>query len=541
MLDLKILGGTIVDGSGDKGYCGDIGIQGERIVSIGNLSGTPAKTEIDATGKIVCPGFIDMHTHSDISLVVNRNASARLYDGVTTDVIGNCGIGLAPVSDEYKEALITYLGTRLVGSIPIDIELPWSSMEDYFDYLDAHQPAVNVAPLLAHGAIRIHEMGFSDATPTEAQMNNMKHEIDKAMKAGCLGMSTGLVYMPGEYSNKDELAELSKTLAPYDGFYVSHIRSEGTNIFEALDEALYIAENGGVPLHVSHLKLLGKNMWGKTDTLFSKFAEANKKGIEITYDAYPYVAGCTSLGACLPPWVFEGGVTELVKRLSDPELREKIIFDMKNGIPGWQNFYNVAGGWDDITIATVNTEGSQKYLGRKIGEIAKSENKDPFTFAFDLMVTEKSRVQIILPGMSLEDMTYILSRPETMVGSDSMSLSTEGVLGTGRPHPRAFGTHAKIIREFVKEKKLLTLEAAVKKMTSLEAARLNLDSRGMLKEGYYADIVVMDLDTVKDNASFEVPKVYSSGFDEVIVNGVLALHEGKETLAYSGRVLRGGK
>jgi N-acyl-D-amino-acid deacylase len=538
MYDVKITNGTVVDGLGGQGYRADVGISGDKIASIGDLSGAEAKTTIDATGKVVAPGFIDMHTHSDVSMVYDRKTSSKIRDGVTSEVIGNCGIGVAPVSEERKEALVAYLGTRLVGSIPVALELPWNSVDDYLGYFEKNPPAANVVPLLAHGPVRINEMGFAKEHPTPAQMDAMKREITKGMEAGCVGLSSGLVYMPGEYSTTEELAELCSAAAPYGAFYVTHIRTESEGVFEALEEAIAIASKGGTPLHVSHLKLAGVDVAGNADRLLGMIDKARADGLDVTFDVYPYDMGCTSLGACMPPWVFEGGVEKLVERLHDGSVRERIKNDILKGIKGWQNFAHASGGWQNIVIATVYSKEGEKYLGKTIEEASAMEGKDPFEFVFDFLIQQKSRVQILVKMMLEEDIEKIIRHPLSMIGSDGMSLSTEGILGTGKPHPRAFGTRGRVLGRYVREKKLLSLETAVKKMTSMPAARLRLDRRGVLKEGYFADVTVFNPDTVEDRATYQDPKQYSAGFDAVIVNGEIALRDGVESSAFSGRVLR---
>ena len=542
MFDLKIIGGTIIDGTSNRRYSGDIGINGEFITEIGDLKNAPALETIDATGKYVAPGFIDMHTHSDVSLLVNHHASSKIYDGVTTEVIANCGIGVAPVSDARKPDLINYLGTRLIGSIPIKIELPWNTMDEYFDAVDKSAPAVNVAPLLAQGPIRINEMSFAKEHPDREQMERMKADVVRAMDAGCLGISSGLVYMPGEYTTPEELGELCSVLKPYKGYYTTHMRNEGNDIWNAINEAVKIAKIGGVGLHISHLKLMGSEVRGQHERLLGLLENLRSEGLEVTWDAYPYTAGCTSLGACMPPWAFEGGVNSLMERLTKQEMRDKIRYDIENGIPGWENFCQAAHGWDNIPIATVNTADSQKYLGMMIGDAARMEGKDSYDFVFDFMIKEQGRVQIITNGAMIEeDVTAIMSHPDTMIGSDGMALSTEGVLAAGKPHPRAFGTRARFLSRYVRNFGTDSLENAVARLTSKAAKRLNLDRRGLLQKGYYADITVFDYEQVKDNATYQNPHQYSTGFSAVIVNGKPALKDGVQTENFTGRVLRGGK
>lgn len=538
MLDIKIVGGTVADGLCSRAYRADIGISGDKIAVIGRLGDTPAAQVINAQGKVVAPGFIDIHTHSDMSLLYDPKASSKIRDGVTTEVIGNCGIGAAPVCGQRRQELIAYLGTRLVGTIPVALELPWNTMGEYLAAFDSRPPAVNVAPLAAQGALRISEMGFSDARPTAQQMEHMKDALRAALDEGCFGMSSGLVYMPGQYSTADELAGLCSVMAGSGRFYVTHMRSESDDLFDALEEAIGTAVKGGVPLHISHLKLAGAGVRGRTEQLFARLDRARAQGLDLTFDAYPYACGCTSLGACMPPWAFEGGTGKMLARLEEPALRARIRRDIENGLPGWQNFARACGSFENITIASAVTEAGQALLGKTLGRIAGEWGMDPYTCMYEILRQERGRVQIITKMMSEEDVDAIVAHPDSMIGSDGQSLSTEGIMSSGRPHPRAFGTRARVLARYVREKKLFSLEEAVKKMAARPAARLGLSGRGVLVEGGFADVVVFDPLLVQDNADYENPKQYSTGFDAVIVNGRAALENGRELCAFSGRVLR---
>ena len=539
MFDIKIINGTILDGSGKLRFRADVGINGDKITAVGNLADAEAEKTIDATGKFVSPGFIDFHTHSDLSLVYDPFARSRIYTGVTTDVIGNCGIGVAPVREERKKELIQYLGTRIIGTIPAPLELHWNTVQEYFDYLDSHKPAVNVVAYVAQGAIRIDEMGFSDAAPTAEQMDHMKAELRKAMEAGCVGMSTGLVYLPGAYTSKEELAELSKEMVPYNGFYVTHIRSEGDDEMEAIDEAIYIAKTAGVPLHVSHLKIMGKHNFGKIDQVFAKLDAAEKDGLDVRFDCYPYTAGMSSLGVLLPTWAFEGGVAPMLERIKVPENRARIIREMEEGLPGWNNFYKMSGGWDAITIASVMTEQNKYIEGMNIADIAKERGEDPYDTFFRLLEEEKGKIQFITFTQGEEDTDKVVTHPKTCIGSDSMTFSHEGIMSQGKPHPRAFGTMGRIFSYYVKEKHMLTFEDAVRKITHLPATYLGIDAtRGLIKEGYFADIVVFDPDEIADKATYIEPRQYTVGIKYVLVNGEVALADGVQTDVCAGRVVK---
>lgn len=539
MFDIKIINGTILDGSGKLRYKSDVGINGDKITAIGDLRDADATRTIDAMGKFVSPGFIDFHSHADLSLVYDPFARSRVYTGVTMDVVANCGIGVAPIREERKKDLIDYLGTRIIGTIPAPLELHWNTMQEYCDYLDSHKPAINVASYVAQGAIRIDEMGFSDASPTEKQMYNMKAEVRKAMEAGCMGMSSGLVYLPGEYTSKEEMAELAKEMVPYNGFYVTHIRSEGRDEMAALDEAIYIAKTAGVPLHVSHLKVMGYENFGKTGEVFAKLEKAEAEGLDVRFDCYPYNAGMTSLGALLPPWVFEGGVNNMLERIKLEENRERIVKEIKEGLPGWQNFFSLAGTWDGVVIASVMSETNKYTEGMTVSEIAAERNEDPYDTFFRLLEEESGKVQVVMFTMRQSDVDKVVCHPKSCYGSDSMTFSYEGIMSKGKPHPRAFGTIGRIFDHYVKEEHMLTFEDAVRKITHLPATYLGIDeTRGLLREGYYADVVVFDPDTIADKATYKEPRHYTEGIEYVIVNGEIALADGVQTDVCAGRVVK---
>jgi N-acyl-D-amino-acid deacylase len=537
MFDIKIINGRIIDGSGKSAYTGDIGIVGDRIVAIGDLRESESNATIDAKGNVVAPGFIDMHTHSDLSVVYDRNANSKIHSGVTTEVIGNCGIGPAPIREENRGLLIDYLGTRLIGSIPVKIELPWTSFREYLQYIEKTPPALNIAPLVGQGVVRIAVMGFAKGNPNAMELKKMQQIVDTAMAEGALGLSSGLVYLPGEYSSTEEIGELCKAIAPYNGVYCTHMRTESDGIMDAIEEALQIGAAGGVPVHISHMKLLSQNMLGKTDLVLERLARAERSGIEVSYDIYPYTAGLTSLSACMPPWIFEGGVDKMIQRLGDATIRRQLRQEIADGLPGWQNFVKSAGGWEKFFVSSVRSDENKILEGKFITEIAEMQGKDPFDAAFDLLIAENGRVQMNYYAMREEDVITFLQQPQAMIGSDAMSLSAEGILAYGKPHPRAFGTPTRLLARYVRELKALSLEDAIQKLTNRPARRLGLAGRGLIRQGYYADIVIFNPDTVQDQATYGDPKQYSTGIEIVIVNGRVAVDKGCHQKTYQGRVL----
>ncbi len=541
MYDILIKNGLVVDGTGKKAFPADVAITKDKIVSIGDLKQETAKKIIYAAGKAVSPGFIDFHTHSDYTILFDQRCCSRIRAGITTSVIGNCGIGVAPIADAHKEELIHYLSTRIVGSIHAPLFLNWNTFSEYFAYIEKDPPATNIASYLAQGPIRINQMGFRSGPAAPEELEAMKKEVVQAMEEGAIGLSTGLVYMPGAYTEKEELAELCKAMAPYGGYYCTHMRDEGDGLLEAIDEAIYIAKTGGVPLHISHLKNKGGKNLGNAKKAFEKIHQAQAEGLEITYDTYPYAASMTSLGAFMPPWMFEGGVDEMMKRLKSRELRDKARYDMEHGgIKGWSNFYLTVGNWENVLMASVGSEKNKWMEGKDIASLAKQEGKDTFEFCFDLLIEEEGKIQVIPFVMNQSEVDDIVLDPDTIIDSDSADFANDGILNYGKPHPRAYGTTGILFRRYVRELGALSLEDAVKKLTSLPAKRMGFGmERGILAEGYYADIVIFDPETIADQADYVNPRRYTTGIDTVIVNGQIAMEHGEQLESvHAGRVLR---
>jgi len=535
LVQILILGGTIVDGTGRSGFRSDLGITDDRIVFIGKATEEmigAAHTVIRAEGKVVSPGFVDCHTHSDLSLFTAPDAASRLYGGITTEIAGNCGVGAAPISEEYREDLKKYFLSMFPIENPLNRPVfAWNTFGEYLDCLDRYPAAINMGSLVSQGAVRLAVKGFRKGKANAEELRNMQELVSEAMEAGAFGISTGLNYLPGAFCDRKELAEVTKPVSAYGGLYVSHIRTQSEGIFEALDEAFAIAGEANVGMHISHLKLLGSPVWGKTDELFAKIEAARTAGLPVSFDAYPYEAGATGLTALLPHWAMEGGIPALMERLSDPAARKKIQEDCVHGLPGWQAMIKTVG-FDNITISDLSGEQNQQLIGKTIREAADIRGQSQFDTLFDVLLEEKGKASMVISHLSNKDVDTILAHPDCMIASDSTSIAF------GRPHPRFYGTNGRIFRTYVREKKLMTLEDAVRKMTSLPARQFRIAERGELREGYYADVLVFDPETIGDVATYDDPARYSVGMDTVIVNGQIAFSNGKPTGVLAGRVLR---
>lgn len=526
MFDLLIKNGMVVDGMNNPWTYLDMAIKDGKIVSMKRQINAEAKQVIDATGKVVCPGFIDPHVHSDLLCMKPEVHQIKLKQGVTTELLGQDGISVAPVNDQTKP-----LWQKQLKGLNGDIgDWHWSSIEDYLQVLSEANLLGNVAYLVPHGNIRTLVMGFEKREATKEEMAEMRKLVAIGMEQGAVGFSSGLVYPPNLFSTTEELIEICKTVAEYDGVFVVHMRNESFSILEALDEMIRVARETGVRLHISHLKVMGKRNRQFYPMVLEKMEHARAEGIEITFDQYPYTAGSTVFHAILPPWMHDGGTEEMIARLKNPELRPKIKQDIA-GNKDYENFvYNC--GWDHIVIASVGSEMNQNVVGKSVQEIAKMRGlEDPADAAFDLLIEEEGHVTMIAHWGLEEDMMLAMKSPYFTVGSDS-------IFGA-QPHPRLSGTQPKVLSRYVREKKILTLEKAIHSMTGAVAQILRLDHRGTLQEGYWADIVVFDPHTIEDKATYDEPKNEPVGIDYVIVNGQICVDHGMTDLAGHGRVLYG--
>ncbi|MFH0848194.1 MAG: D-aminoacylase [archaeon] len=531
--DYVVRKGRIIDGCGNPWFRADVGIRKDRIARIGRIGLSEARYEIDASKMIVCPGFIDPHSHSDMSLIFDSRAESTIHQGITTLVVGQCGISLAPINPQFEHLLRSYLSPFLPKT---DVSLDWTTFSQYITKMKQIRSTTNTVHLVGHGTIRIAAMGFEDREPTRRELERMKNMVSEAMSSGAVGMSTGLIYPPGVFCKTDELIQLTKVVAAYGGRYFSHIRGEGVTLITAVKEVIEIGEKTGAPVHISHHKAAGRTAWGKTKETLELMEDARARGVEISYDQYPYTAGMTSLVTLLPPWMHEGGMDKLLARLRDPESVDKARRELQRE-HDHENMIAEAG-WDKIFVASVKTRKNKQLEGKSIAEISRLLNKkDEYTTLSDLLLEEKGEATMIIFSMDEEDVQYAMKGRYQTVGTDAWSTSTEGILSKGKPHPRFFGTYPRILGKYVREKGLLTLEDAIRRMTSFPAITAGLADRGILKEGFYADLVVFDSERIVDNATFEDPKQFPQGIKTVLVNGQIVVESGRLTKKRPGRVL----
>jgi len=527
MYDVLIKNGFIIDGTGRAGYAADIGIVNGLIKEVGSLRNVSSREVIDAKGLTVSPGFIDFHSHADVELMRQSSERPKIMQGITTEVIGNCGMAVAPLSKHNLYPQKEYV-TSLLGSS--EIEWSWSNLKQYFTQLERRNIPANVASYAAHGAIRVAVMGFDARKPTQEELDKIKMLAVQAMKEAAVGLSTGLIYPPGCYADIHELVELCKVVAEYDGFYASHVRNESDKLIESLKEAIEIGKRANISVHISHFKISGRSNWSKIGQALDLIHQAKREGIDITCDQYPYTAGSTTLTALLPQWVLAGGLEASLRRLSNARTRRRIRRELHQDIPQWDNLAKTTG-WDSIVISLVNTEKNKIFEGKSIAKIAELREKDPADVLFDLLTEEKGSVIMVVFQGSEENVRRILQEPTTMIGTD-------GIPRKGKPHPRLYGTFPRILGKYVREEKILSLEEAIHKMTFLPAKRLGLRNVGQIREGNYADLAIFDPAGIMDKSTYENPCEYPKGIEYVLVSGVIVVEGGEPADALPGRVLR---
>jgi len=532
IFDLAILGGMVIDGTGQPGIKADVGLKGDRIARVGQVRKEEAAREISAAGAVVAPGFIDTHSHSDLMALAEPELLPKLMQGITTELLGQDGIGAAPMDAKHTAQWRQYL-SGLSGDPPISWN--WRSLGQYAERLSVTPTGPNLALLLPQGNVRMVVIGLDNVPADSTQIKTMEEQVRKAMEEGALGISLGMIYMPCTYSRRDELVRLFRASGRMGGFFVVHIRSGGDRLLESIEEVVSMARDAEIPLHISHFKAAGKRNWHKMELALTAVEKAHREGIDITFDLYPYTAGSTMFLAILPPWALEGGVAKALLRLRDSSLRAQIREQFRNPPPpdpegpSWENYVNNAG-WENIKISSVEGEKNQTWVGKSVAEIAGQQGKDPAEMAFDILLEEEGRVGMIIFSMEEEKMVMGLRHP---LGT----ICTDGLLG-GRPHPRVYGTFPRVLGKYVRERKDLSLEEAVRKMTSLPARRLGLKDRGVVAEGKAADLVVFEPESVIDRATYDNPRQYPVGIRHVIVNGVLSVENGKFTGQLGGRVIK---
>ena len=537
--DIVIKNGKIIDGTGNPWYRAGIGITEGKISKIGRLEKTNATKEIDAAGLVVCPGFIDMHSHSDIAIFFDNTLQSTIRQGITTSVLGNCGDNRAPVPPEKMDEFLKIFAIFTPPGVEND-SIPWNTFSEYLDYMEKRGCVANSAHLVGFGTIRVAGgPGFEDRSPTAEELQCMKSFVAEAMEAGAFGMSTGLIYSPQVYAKTEEIIELAKVVAKYSGIYFSHIRGEGSNVVNAIKELIEIVEKSGCTGgQVAHHKIAGKSNWGISRDTLRLMEEANARGVNVTCDQYPYNRGMTSLITVLPPWAHMGGYQKLLERLKDPEERNHIKKDIIEGTDDWENWIK-DGGFECIYIASVKTEKWQGIEGKNLTEITRLKGKaDEWDTLFDILIDEKGEVTMTTEIMDEADIRRIMTGRYTMFGTDSWGVAPTGVFGYGKPHPRYYGTYPRILGKYVREEGLLTLEDAIRRMTSFPAQKLGLLDRGLLREGVWADIVIFDPDKVIDKATYLEPHQFPEGIIHVLVNGEIVVENEKQTEKLPGKILR---
>ena len=528
--DVVITHGHIIDGTGSPWYSGDIGIRDGKIAAIGNLSATARKRTIDAAGKVVAPGFIDMLGQSELTILVDARLPSKIFQGITSEITGEGG-SIAPLNDAIIQS-------DRQGYEHFKITPDWRTFRQYFARLEKQGMGINLASYVGATQVRRMVLGDDDKQPTPAQLEQMQALVRQAMKDGTVGVSTSLEYAPAPYAKTEELIALAAEASKSGGIYATHMRDESASVLEAIDEALRIGREAHIPVEIWHIKVAGKDNWGRMPEVVAKINAARAAGADVSADTYAYTAWYNGFSAFIPPWAHDGGDAKLVERLKDPVTRARIRKDMLTPSKEWDNEWQEIPGPDAIMIGAVENPALTQLLGKRLSEVAKLWNKDPMDALFDLLIQDPS-TEVAVFGMSQPDVTLALQQPWVAIDNDSEGTSPEGILGQAHPHPRSYGTFPRILAKYVREEKVLTLEDAIRKFSALPAQRMRLTDRGVLKAGMWADVVIFDPATVHDRATFDNPNQLSEGMEYVLVNGVPVIDQGKMTSALPGKVLRG--
>jgi N-acyl-D-amino-acid deacylase len=529
--DVVIRGGTVYDGSGAEGRRADVGIRGDRIEAVGDLSRAQAARVVDAAGLAVAPGFINMLSWSTDSLIVDGKSQSELRQGITTQIFGE-GFSMGPLNDKLRKFFESQ-------QTDFKYEMPWSTLAEYLAFLEKRGISQNVASYVGATTLRTYVIGFDNRPATAAELDQMRELVRKEMEAGALGVGSALIYAPGNYASTEELIELCKVAAKYKGKYISHMRSEGDKLLEAVDELIRISREAGLPAEIYHLKAAGQPNWPKMDQVVAKVEAARKAGLQVRANMYTYTAGATSLDACVPPWAHDGGEEKMLERLQEPAARAKIAAQMHEPGKDWENLCLLTGSPDRVLLVEFGPDAMKPLTGKTLAAIAKDRGKDWVDTALDLLVESKSSVGAIYFLMSEDNVKKQIALPWVSFGSDAGSEAPEGVFLKSMPHPRAYGNFARVLGKYVRDEKALTLPDAIRKLSSLPATNLGLDRRGFLKPGMFADVVVFDPATIADKATYEKPQQYAVGVRQVFVNGVQVLKDGEPTGSPAGRALKG--
>ncbi|MEX0609520.1 MAG: D-aminoacylase [Balneolaceae bacterium] len=520
--DLIIKNGMVYDGSGTEPYEADIGINADSIEVIGDLSSATAKKYVDAEGKAVSPGFINILSWATESLFEDGRSFSNIYQGITLEVFGE-GVSMGPRNEEMKKDRNNY---------------NWTTLNEYLEYLTEQGISPNVASFVGATTLRIHEVGYNDRPATDQELQNMKDLVRLAMEEGALGIGSSLIYAPAFYASTEELIELNKVAAEYDGMYISHLRSEGNKLLESIDELITIAEQAGIRAQIYHLKAVGEQNWHKIDLAIAKIDSANNAGLEISADMYTYPAGATGLNAAMPPWVQEGGFNAWRNRLQDPEIRQRVLREMRNPTDDWENYFYSTGP-DRMLLVGFRNDELKKYTGKTLIEVAAERGTSPAETVLDLVIEDRSRVETIYTFMSEENVRKKIRQPWMSFETDAASVAPEGKFLESNVHPRAYGTFSRLLGKYVRDEKVITLQEAIRRITTLPASKLKIQKRGALKEGYFADLVIFDPETIQDHATFSEPHQLSTGIIHVFVNGKQVLENEKHTGETPGRVVYG--
>lgn len=518
-----IKNGTVIDGTGMPKKNLDIGIKGDKIALIDSYIRENNIPTIYASGLMVTPGFIDIHSHSDFLWLVRPESDSKILDGVTTEICGNCGLSAFPMRGKVLEK-------RSKGLAKYHITLTWRSAAEFYDMAEKARSSINRAFLVGHGNIRACVLEYENRNPNPDELSCMIRDLEESMEEGAFGMSSGLIYPPGCYAASREITEMCKTVKAYDGFYATHIRSEGDKLEEALTEAIEVSKHSGARLQISHIKTSGSKNWHKIKKIKTIIERAIDEGMNISCDRYPYIAAATDLDAILPHWIYAGGIEEELRRLQDANIRKQIAEEFSQ--VGNDTF------WSEIMISSVCNEKNTWAIGKTVSEISKELNKSPIETVLDLLIEEETRIDIFLFNMCEENLEQILKWDFVFIGSDSSMRAKHGMLSVGKPHPRSYGTFSRVLAKFCKENRLFSEEKAIQKMTGLPAQKVGLDKRGLIKEGYFADITIFNPEKITDKSTFIEPHKYSEGVEYVIVNGKITVSEGKHIGTTNGRILR---